>query len=68
MSCHGPAGHGIPPHYPRLDSQSAAYVQKQLSDFRAQRRASIDPAMPSIASRLTDADIRAISEYLSGLH
>lgn len=67
MSCHGPSGHGIPPHYPRLDSQNAAYVQKQLSDFKAERRASADPAMPKIASRLTDADIQAISEYLSGL-
>jgi cytochrome c553 len=68
MSCHGPSGHGIPPHYPRLGSQSAAYVEKQLSDFKAGRRASTDPAMPKIASRLTDPDIKAISEYLSGLH
>jgi cytochrome c553 len=68
MSCHGPSGHGIPPHYPRLDSQNAAYVEKQLSDFKAGRRASADPAMPKIASRLTDPDIKAISEYLSGLH
>lgn len=68
MSCHGPSGHGIPPHYPRLDSQNAAYVEKQLSDFKAGRRVSADPAMPKIASRLTDPDIKAISEYLSGLH
>jgi len=68
MSCHGPSGHGIPPHYPQLGSQNAAYVEKQLSDFKAGRRASADPAMPKIASRLTDPDIKAISEYLSGLH
>lgn len=68
MSCHGPSGHGIPPHYPRLDSQSGAYVEKQLSDFKAGRRVSADPAMPKIASRLTDPDVKAISEYLSGLH
>ena len=68
MSCHGPSGHGIPPRYPRLDSQRAAYVEKQLSDFKAGRRTSADPAMPMIASRLSDPDIKALSEYLSGLH
>jgi len=68
MSCHGPSGHGIPPRYPRLDSQSAGYVEKQLLDFRAGRRVSVDAVMPQIAMRLTEADIKAISEYLAGLH
>jgi cytochrome c553 len=68
MSCHGPSGHGIPPHYPRVHSQNAAYAEKQLLDFRAGRRTSMDPAMPQIAARLSETDIRAVSEYLSGLH
>jgi len=68
MSCHGPSGHGIPPRFPRLDAQNAAYVEKQLADFKAGRRTSTDPAMTTIAARLTDPDIKAISEYLSGLH
>lgn len=68
MSCHGPSGHGIPPNFPRLYAQNRAYAQKQLLDFRAGRRVSANNIMPKIAMRLTEAQIKAVSEYLSGLH
>jgi cytochrome c553 len=68
MSCHGPSGHGIPPHFPRLYAQNTAYTKKQLLDFRDGRRVSADGIMPRIATRLTEPQVEALSEYLSGLH
>jgi cytochrome c553 len=68
MSCHGPAGHGIPPHFPRLNGQPAAYTQKQLVDFKAGRRVDHEGMMTKIAARLSENDIKAVSEYIAGLH
>lgn len=68
MSCHGPSGHGIPPRFPRLGSQSAPYAEKQLLDYEAGRRKDNDDIMTRIAARMTDAQIKAVSEYLAGLH
>ena len=70
MSCHGPAGRGnLLAAFPQLGGQHAAYSAKQLRAYRDGSRTT-DPAgmMRDIASRLTDADIEAVSEYLSGLH
>lgn len=68
MSCHGPSGRGVPPNFPQLYSQRREYVSKQLLDFRAGRRVSAAGIMPHIASRLTEPQIKAVSEYISGLH
>ena len=70
MSCHGPGGRGNAlAAFPKLGGQFAAYSAKQLRAYRDGSRTT-DPAgmMRTIASRLTDADIKAVSEYLSGLH
>ena len=68
MSCHGPSGHGIPPRFPRISSQSAAYTEKQLFLFRSDKRPSDAEVMTRIAQRMTDAEIKAVSEYMAGLH
>lgn len=67
--CHSPNGAGIPAQYPRLASQHADYVAAQLKAFRAGDRAN-DPnqMMRSTAVKLTDKDIAALAEYISGLH
>ncbi|HVY05775.1 MAG TPA: c-type cytochrome [Burkholderiales bacterium] len=67
--CHSPNGAGIPALYPRLASQHADYVAAQLKSFRAGDRAN-DPnlMMRSTAARLSDKDIAALAEYISGLH
>jgi len=67
--CHSPNGAGIPAQYPRLASQHAEYVAAQLKAFRTGDRAN-DPLemMQSIAVKLTDKDIAALAEYISGLH
>lgn len=68
MSCHGPSGHGIPPRFPRVNSQKAAYTEKQMLDFKTGRRQDNDNIMSPIASRMSEAQIRAVAEYLAGLH
>lgn len=68
MSCHGPSGHGIPPRFPRISSQTAAYTEKQLLLFRAEKRPSDGDVMIRIAQRMTEAEIKAVSEYMAGLH
>lgn len=68
MSCHGPSGHGIPPRFPRVSAQTAAYTERQLLDFKASRRANDDGIMTRIAFRMSEAEIKAVSEYMAGLH
>lgn len=67
--CHGPAGAGIPAQYPRIGGQYADYLEVQLKAFRAGERAN-DPnkMMRTIALRMTDAEIKAVADYASGLH
>lgn len=66
--CHGPSGAGIPAQYPRLGGQYAEYVAAQLQAFRSGARAN-DPSgmMRGVAAHLTDAQIRALAEYVAGL-
>lgn len=66
--CHGPAGAGLPGQYPRLAGQYAEYVATQLKAFKEGARAN-DPngAMRGVAARLTEREIRAVSEYAAGL-
>lgn len=73
MSCHGPDGHGNPGAvYPQLAGQHADYVQKQLQGWHDGDNAWGSDAhaqiMPSIATRLTTADIAAVASYIEGLH
>ena len=67
--CHGPSAAGIPALYPRLSGQFAEYTEVQLKAFRSGERAN-DPQqmMRTIAARLSDQEIRAVSDYVAGLH
>lgn len=64
--CHGPTGSGIPAQYPSLRGQFAEYTEAQLVAFRSGARAN-NPAMTAIASRLSDREIKAVSDYAAGL-
>lgn len=66
--CHGPAGAGMPAQYPRLAGQFAEYTEVQLKAFRAEERAN-DPEkmMRMIAAKLSDVEIKAVSDYAAGL-
>ncbi len=65
MGCHGPGGHGIPPNYPRLSGQQAAYLEKQLLAFKSGDR--VHDIMNPIAFRLSEDQIRDLSLYISSL-
>lgn len=67
-SCHGPAGSGMPAQYPRISGQHAEYIEGQLKAFRDGGRAN-DPAkmMRMVALKMTDAEIKAVADYVAGL-
>jgi cytochrome c553 len=73
-ACHGPDGAGVPKNYPRLGGQHADYIYTQLRAFKTGDRggdeAGKDPngaIMVSIAARLTDAQMKALADYVQGL-
>jgi cytochrome c553 len=63
--CHGLDGAGNRIKFPRLAGQSAAYLIKQLNDFRDGRRQNDGGQMQQMASELTDDDIRRIAEWFA---
>lgn len=71
INCHGDNGKGKSPNnpvFPVIGGQHKDYLVKQLNEFRSGKRSN-DPAgmMADIAKKMTDAEIDAVSEYLSGL-
>lgn len=64
--CHGATGSGIPSQYPRLNGQYAEYTAAQLVAFGEGKRQN-NAAMSSIAARLSDREIKAVSDYMAGL-
>ncbi len=67
-SCHGPAGAGIPVQFPRLAGQHAKYTVSQLMNFRSGDRANDGGKMMQvIARKMTDQEMKAVAEYISGL-
>ncbi|PTB91991.1 cytochrome c4 [Marinobacter sp. B9-2] len=69
--CHAPNGNGNEPAgYPALGGQNAEYVTKQLKAYREGARSTGANAaiMMDVASKLTDAEIEAVSSYISGLN
>jgi cytochrome c553 len=68
-ACHGAAGAGLPAQYPRLAGQYPEYIEAQLKAFRAgERRNDANKMMQSITSKMSDPEIRAVADYISGLH
>ena len=64
--CHSPNGAGIPAQYPRLAGQHADYVETQLVAFRSGIRHN-NPVMTGVAAKLSDREIKALSDYIAGL-
>ena len=65
--CHSPSGAGIPAQYPRLAGQHADYTEAQLVAFRGGvRKNSLQ--MTGVAAKLNDKEIKAVSDYIAGLH
>lgn len=63
MACHGPAGNGMPSQYPRVGSQFGSYIEAQMLAFKKGERAN-NPIMTDIAKRMSDNDIKTVSNSL----
>jgi cytochrome c553 len=71
IGCHSPRGLGNDPAgYPRLSGQYAEYIAKQLRDFRAGERTNdgASKIMRSVAEHMSDAEIDAVANFISGLN
>jgi cytochrome c553 len=65
-SCHGDSAHGSE-SLPRLAGQQAPYLESQLRQFNKRERTNDNAVMHMIASKLTEPEIKALSEYLAAL-
>ncbi|MCK9285246.1 MAG: cytochrome c4 [Rhodocyclaceae bacterium] len=75
-ACHGPAGAGIPAQYPRIGGQFPDYTETQLKSFRL---AGTDPKdttgrandpnkmMRMVAAKMSDYEIKVVSDYVASL-
>jgi cytochrome c553 len=73
-ACHLPSGAGVAKNYPRLAGQHADYTYAQLKAFKSGERGADKGGkdvngtiMATIAQRMTDAQMKAVAEYASGL-
>jgi len=64
--CHSPNGAGIPAQYPRVGGQHADYTEAQLLGFRSGLRGN-NAQMSTIAGKMNDREIKAVSDYIAGL-
>jgi cytochrome c553 len=65
IGCHGAGGVSVVPTYPSLKGRSAAFVSKNLTDFRSGARK--NPTMNAMAAGLSDADIKNLADYIGSL-
>jgi cytochrome c553 len=64
--CHGPTGAGIPAQYPRIGGQYSEYTEAQLVAFRQGTRKN-NSVMSTIAAQMSDAEIKAVADYVAGV-
>jgi cytochrome c553 len=64
--CHGPAGKGVPVQYPRVAGQYADYTLTALKAYAAGVERT-NPMMTGVATKLSEAEMKAVSEYMAGL-
>jgi len=69
LNCHGEIGKGRPANnsiFPVIGGQHKDYLIKQLNDFKTgSRDTDMSGAMNEVVNHMTDAQIEAVSEYLS---
>ena len=69
-ACHSPNGQGnAAAAFPALTGQSATYIETTLKKFAAGERGN-DPSgmMRDIAAKMSDAEIKAVAQYVQGLY
>ncbi|NQY86705.1 MAG: cytochrome c4 [Colwellia sp.] len=62
-ACHGATGLNPSPTYPNLAGQKAAYIAKQLADFKSGART--DMMMAPMAANLSEQDMADLAAYFS---
>lgn len=69
-ACHGPTGLGnFAAKFPKVSGQHAKYIVKQLKAFKSgSRNNDSGKMMRNIAKNMTDAEMEAVAEYMTGLH
>ena len=65
IGCHGAGGKSTVPTFPTLKGRNAAFVRKNLTDFRSGARK--DPTMNAMAAGLSDDDINNLADYIGSL-
>ncbi|MBA1293166.1 c-type cytochrome [Pseudomonas lurida] len=66
VACHGADGGGVAAAgFPRLAGLPAAYLRKQLEDFK--RGSRDNPVMRPLAIALTDAEVQALSQTIAAM-
>lgn len=74
MSCHSPNGAGMPgggtevAAYPRLAGQHSSYVVDQLKNYAEGKRTSANSMMEDITKRMSEAEMKAVGNYIQGLY
>jgi len=67
-ACHGPDGVGVPHAAPYLAGQSAEFLASALKSFKdGTRKNDAGELMRSVAERLDDADITAVTGYFASV-
>ena len=66
LTCHGEKAYGTTT-LPRLAGQNARYLLGQLKDFNLRARSNDNEAMHLVASRLSELEAKAVTDYLSQL-
>ncbi len=69
--CHGPQGLGNPAaNYPAVKGQRSEYTLKQLKDYQSGTRKPEGKAaiMRDIASKMSEDEMKAVTDYMQGLH
>jgi cbb3-type cytochrome c oxidase subunit III len=66
-ACHSPSGAGMPAQYPRLSGQHTDYTTAQLVAFRDGIRKN-NAVMTGVVAKMNDREIKAVADYIAGLH
>ena len=62
--CHGAAGESSSPVFPRLAGQNAAYVARQLADYKTGKRKS--STMQPMVDDLSEQDMQSLGAWFAG--
>lgn len=65
-SCHGADGHGTQ-QLPRLAGQHPVYLEIQLKEFTKRERTNDNAVMHTVATKLTELEMRAVAIFIGGL-